>query len=275
MNEAILKKDDVDNVAVVVVCIKWSERFDTNSRKMLKGINKLHPKIWEKVTFALTHFDQTPAPEYKHMDTQQRDQKLTESLSEWQKILRLELSILNVSKDITDNIGIVPTSHTALSVDKRYYGALFADGVSNWLENFWQQLAQTFLQYQPHNLVNIFSILAIYLFHQMQSTVGNMTVTVKQVEKFLTSKNIAKIFLGGLTGGAVVGVGLGTASTLGLAELISIVLTLSVVGATATAATGGVFGGVVIGAAGVACLVGVVLYTIHVYRQRNSARENS
>ena len=63
------------------------------------------------------------------MDKQQRDQKLTESLSEWRKILRLELSKLNVSKDITDNIGIVPTSHTALSVDKRYYGALFADGV--------------------------------------------------------------------------------------------------------------------------------------------------
>ena len=45
VNEAVLKKEDVDNVAVVVVCIKWSEQFDTYSRKMLKGINKLHPKI--------------------------------------------------------------------------------------------------------------------------------------------------------------------------------------------------------------------------------------
>ncbi len=271
LNEAVQEECDIDSVAVVIVCIKWSERFDEISRRILKRIDNLHSSIWEKVIFALTHFDQTP-PEYKDMDKPQRDQKLTEFLSEWRKILRRELSILNVSEDITDNMGIVPTSHTAVSIDKHYFGALFADGVSNWLENFWQQLAQTFVRYQPLNLVNIFSTLGTFLFHQMQSTVGNMTVTVKQVEKFLTSKNIARIFLGGLMGGAVGSGLIGTASALGLAELIGIVLSLSVVGATATAATGGAFGGVVIGAAGVACLVGVVLYAVHVYRQRNTVR---
>ena len=261
---------DVDSLTAVVVCLRWDDKFDEISRKILSLVGSLHENIWEKVTFALTHCDRLP-PEFEEKTKAEKESYLSTTLQLWKGRLKFELCKLGVSEAIIEDLLVSPTSHTAVRIEKDRCGALFPEGMSNWLENLWNNLVEIATKFQPENFLNILSLLLVHLFHRVGSTAGEMvTVSVKEVEKFFTRSRIGAIFLGGTIGGAVVGAGGGALAGVALADVVAVVIGSTVVSGAcvAVAATGGIFAGVAVGVAAIATLVAVVLYGIHKYQQR-------
>ena len=283
IKNAVLQKCSIDEVTAVIVCFKWDERFDETCRKILARIGELHADIWEKVTFALTHFDHMP-PEIRRMPKPERDARLRELLTTWEEYFKRELQRLHVSDKIVQDMQVVPTSHTAIDIEEKYYGALFADNVSNWLENIWSRIVDMAAKYQPHEIINILSMLEVHLLHQAKFTAGKIIPSVKDVQKFLTPAKIKGIFLGelvgGVVGGGVVGAGAGAVSLVLIAKvvagltLIGAASVAGAAGAAAVVASGGALVGAALGGAGIACLVAVVLYAAHKYKQKRNNSAN-
>ena len=133
------------------------------ARRMLSLLHELDENIWQKVTFALTHFDHAP-PGFEGMDDERRNTFLREKLAEWEECLQKEMKTLGVCEEVVENIQIAPTTHTEVKIELKYYGALFGEGITNWLENLWLKLIQNVIAYQSLALVDIKSLVFFVYF---------------------------------------------------------------------------------------------------------------
>ena len=266
IKSAIERGCSVDRLSALVVCFKWDDRFDMVAKRILKVLCDLEKIAWEKVIFALTHCDRVP-PEYQEMDLDGKNMLLRATYAKWRKSLTVELGKLEVGEQVISNVKIVPTTHTSIKLEN--YSVLFSKGIADWLENLWFHVIETVPQWQQIT-AEMLTLLRVHLLHRPDNaSVAGTAVTEKDVEKFFTKGRINGIFLGGFIGGVVCSVIGGGAALSGivLAEVIAAVLGISTACVIATVASGGVAAGV-LGAAGVATLVAVILYCIYKRRQQ-------
>ena len=265
IKSAIERGCSVDRLTALVVCFKWDDRFDMVAKRILKILCDLEKIAWEKVIFALTHCDRVP-PDYQQMDKDGKEMFLRATYAKWRESLKVELGKLEVDEQVISNVKIVPTTHTSITLED--YSVLFSEGITDWLENLWFHVIETVPQC-PQIRAEMMTLLRVHLLHRPDnSSVAGTAVTVEDVEKFLTKERIKGIFLGGAIGGIVSSIaGGGVLSGVLLSEVISAVIGISTVCAVATVASGGVAAGV-LGAAGVATLVAVILYYIYKRRQQ-------
>ena len=266
IKKAVVDGCNVDELNVVIICLKWDERCDSVSQRVLKLVSELgSSEIWKKVVIALTHFDRLP-PNYKRMSGEEKATFLKETFHKWQKFLMLELERLKVPQEIVDKIQIAPTTHTDLEIDVQYCGDIFKSNCSNWVENIWLCMIENAGNYQK-GITEILHLLWGYLMSMFPASEQICKVTVKEVKQLFTRRKISGFITGGAVGGAVGGalLGAGISGTL-LTELIVSVIGITAVGVGMSVASGGI-GGIVIGAVGVAAIVAVIWYIA--YKRRN------
>ena len=267
LKEAVVEGCNVDELNVVIICLKWDERCDSVSQRVLKLVSELgSSEIWKKVVIALTHFDRLP-PNYKRMSGEEKATFLKETFHKWQKFLMLELERLKVPQEIVDKIQIAPTTHTDEVIDVQYCGDIFKSNCSNWVENIWLCMIENAGNYQQ----DITEILHLFLefLRSTFSASGKIckVTTVKEVKQFFSQRKASGFITGGAVGGAVGGALIG-ASISGalLTELIVSVIGITAVGVGVSVASGGI-AGIAIGAVGVAAIVAVIWYIA--YKRRN------
>lgn len=265
----IKKGCEVSKLITIILCLRWSVKLDISHQRILKVVDGLGKDVWKKVVVALTFCDEL-SPEISVLKEKEKTAKLEETYKEWQLYLQIEVLKLRQNADealcdVIENMPIVPTSHTHLTLGK-FYTCLFKENITNWLENIWNVIIQNVMKYQPQGTIpRIISMLVAFLANRFQCS-GKMTI--EDVKKILSPKKIAGAFLGTSIGAMVMGGAMGSISSVLLGEIIAAAIGLGVVGATATVLSGGIFAGVCIGAGAVASIVIVIIYCIHRHRNR-------
>jgi hypothetical protein len=103
---------------LIVVCIKWDDLYyERDITFALEACNSLGDDVWSKAIIAITQCDTMP-PSIEHTTDQHKKVAFIQHVKhEWISLIKKELSTLEVSDDIINNIPICFTSHTAISCE--------------------------------------------------------------------------------------------------------------------------------------------------------------
>lgn len=112
----IQSKSPPSGFNIIIVCMKFHDRFDKSNREVFQVVNKLQNDVWSKVCVALTFADNIPA-NWKDYKTEEQETNFIDTKQSWKDDIEKYLVSKGIRKQGDPHLPIYPTTYTGSEPD--------------------------------------------------------------------------------------------------------------------------------------------------------------